>query len=81
MLLPREQIRKSFEIVHTAPQHLTSSKKKVKLEKVLQIPELNIKVCCNEVVKVWEGQVVEGSDIEEIVGILKLRSGWGRRSS
>ena len=50
-------------------------------EKVLQIPELNIKVCCNKVVKVWEGQVVEGSDIEEIVEILKLRSGWGRRSS
>ena len=50
--------------------------KKVKLEKVLQIPELNIKVCCNKVVKVWEGQVIKGSNIEEIVGILKLRSGW-----
>ena len=50
---------------------MTSSKKKVKLEKVLQIPELNIKVCCNKVVKLWKGKVVEGSDIEEIVEILK----------
>ena len=36
------------------------------------LPELNIQVCCYEVVQVWEGKVVEGRDVEEVVRILHI---------
>ena len=36
-------------------------------------PELNVKVCCNQMIKVRKGKVVEWGDVEEIVGILNIQ--------
>ena len=71
MPLPGDCIQKSGEIAQKPPRYLTCGKTDRSRGK-RSSPELNVKVCCNQMIKVRKGKVVEWGDVEEIVGILNI---------
>ena len=72
MPLPGDCIQKSGEIAQKPPRYLTCGKTDRSRGK-RSSPELNVKVCCNQMIKVRKGKVVEWGDVEEIVGILNIQ--------